>query len=558
MRRRCVLFAAVALTVAIGGGCSTLPTSGEPHEFAIEVPTREPIGQFGSGPQPGSSPTILIEDFLRACAAGSFDDYATARRYLMSEASDNWRPNQQVTIFPTDHAPRASVDSQTESLAEVHFDVPTIATVDEFGSMVELPEPATTSVTFGLEKNEEGEWRISNLDDGLVLSSSSFTTGFSSYNVYFASIDGEALVADPRWIPRLRVSSHLVNALLQGPTPAIAPAVHGDLGEGLSLPTAGVDVRDRVAYVELEGPLLTESTPRQLFYWELVQTLRQAPNVQNVVVRINSAELSPQNSPTGPEYATDRLVAVEDGGISMGTLGAMTTIIAPSALSAEPQFPSIGPLTQGPLAWIDADGGMLRVQRPGAAEIQSFEVPSATKPSVDRRGNIWTTGGSGQRTLLFVDDRGQLEPVRTGLPRAPISRVAVSPDGARIAMAIGQGKEATLWLATLAPGGDSGFEVVNPAPVDRVPKGVLDMSWSGPTSILALTKSPGEDALIVRTVWIGGWSTTVPAPEGAVWVSGGAPSLGVIVQREDQTAFRRSGSAWLDQGNQLKYLSSSG
>lgn len=541
----------IAITMA-AGGCAVLPRSGEPHEFAIEVPTREPIGQTGSGPQQGSAPERLISDFLLASSAGTFDDYATAKRYLMPTTAESWNPVEQVVIFPTDQDLVPELAEQMPGFARVTLDVPTIGTVDAAGILTELPSPGTTTLEFTLTKDEDGEWRVDTLDDGLVLSQSSFSTGFYQFDLYFASADGETLIADPRWLPRLRLSSYAVKGLLDGPSESIAPAVMRGLGEGLTLPAIGVEVRNRVAYVDLEGELSGDEEIRSLFRWQISQTLRQVPNVSSTEVRINLIELDPDSEPAGPSYLADRITAVVEGSIVSGPPNAVETVVPDSRLESEPKFPVLGPVTQSPLAWVDGEGQKLMILRQGAADLSAVDIAGVTKPSIDRFGNIWTTDAAGTVLVIGASDEAVAVEISA---EGKAQRVSVSPDGARVALLMSNQGHESVWIGTVAIS-EGQPTVQNLVQNEQVGPNAIDISWARSTYLLALIEDEGSSVVALP---IGGWVQRIAGlPDGARWISGASGSTGVILQREDQMAYQLTGVAWRPMGESLHYISTVG
>lgn len=68
MRRR-ILTMVMACTLVLAG-CSSLPSSGPVTSFERDIPDAESLVLKGYGPVAGSTPDILVRDFLRASAAG--------------------------------------------------------------------------------------------------------------------------------------------------------------------------------------------------------------------------------------------------------------------------------------------------------------------------------------------------------------------------------------------------------------------------------------------------------------------------------------------------------
>ena len=552
MRRARLAGAGVCLALLLGG-CASLPMAGAPHQFPMEVPNRDPVGQYGSGPQVGSTPEQLISDFLLASAAGVYDDYVTARKYLLPQAVASWVPTAQVTVFPTDQVPTPELGSETARKAEVRLDVPLMATLDEDSVLHELGDVTESPVDFTLGKDASGEWRIASLEDGLVLSQSALTAGFSQFNVYFPSADDEVLVAEPRWVPRMRAASHLAQEVLRGPSELVAGAVLGNLAVGLTLPTGAVEVRDGVARVKLEGELPEDGEARGLFQWQMAQTLLQAPQVDDVVVEVRGAALDAPERPDAPVFDLDRAVALTDEGLVLGALSAPEVVVPVAELgdpaAGEATFPAVGPLADSPVAWVAPGGTTVEVRAPGAAEQTSFPVSGATKLSMDRFGNVWTAPGGGVQVLL---PSGESRAVAAELSGAPVNRVVVSPDGARVAFLAGGARDRSVWVGAL----DAETLTVGPLSRDpRVGGEVSDIAWAGNTTVLALTH---DGSVEVQSAPIGGFLRRVAGPVGGEWVSAIGPQMSALVQDRDQSAYQRVGAAWAPLGDELRYLSTAG
>ncbi len=544
MKRRAL---AILSAVMLLAGCATMPTSGAPHQFAIDVPDREPIGQLGSGPRVGTSEEQLVEDFLRACAAGAFDDYATARLYLLPSVADTWQPTSQVTVFPTDKMPSPMLEDSDSGTTDVLLEVPTMATVDAAGVLNEYSKTQDTPLVFRLALNESGEWRIAALQDGLVLSQSSFKTGFVQNNLYFPSASEETLVADPRWVPRLRVSSHLTQGLLAGPSPNLEGAVAQNVADGLTLPTGGVEVRDRVAYVELEGQLSSDPEVRSLLQWQMAQTLRQSSDVQVVVVSVNGFELDPESVPSAPELVLDRVVAFRDGALVSGSLQSPSSVAGITDVGEDPQLPAVGPYGASPYAWLAGeDRGELHVfASPEAQFVHEGQWVSA--PSVDPLGNVWAADADGD---IYFFEGGAEDALQVPLTFSDdkVSKVSVAPDGARIALLAGR----SVWIGTIVYDSDGKPTIRALAPEERLTGATVDVTWSSQTSLVALVGP--EDAREVVGAPVGAFQTTYNAPTNTVRVAGGAAGTGVLVQRADQFLFRRVGAGWREVGDALAYI----
>lgn len=558
--RKAVMVASAFLALLVPAGCAALPTSGEPHEFAIEAPQREPLRQYGSAPQPGSSPERLVEDFLLASSAGTYDDYATARLYLTPEASVAWHPGEQVVIFPSDSPPEPETQTELTSVSEVVLTLRTIGSVDSAGLLNTTESGGTTSVSFVLERNNDGEWRIAELEAGLILSQSAFLNGYQAVNLYFPSVDFSALVPDPRWYPRTRVASHMVQGLIDGPAETIAPAVTGDLIANLSLPTAGVDVKDRLATVVLEGPARTSEEEKTTLYWALHATLRQLPSVQTVTVRLNGVELPEGALPPGPDYRLDRLVGIRDGSIVSGTT-TTTLVVADATQAGEGAAePAVGPLASSPYAWIDPQAATLNIVDM-LAEVsvakRVVDVAEPAAPSIDRWGAVWLASGTVADALIMVPPSGQPQTVALGREGQPLV-VVVSPDGARAAVLLQVGDHSEVVVAALVREEANGtYTLERPYVAAQMSTEATDLTWVGEATLAALVRG-GTGEPVVETYPLGGWLQTMSAPGSVVRITAANILGSLIVQTEDGTAYQRVGAAWIALPGELLQVSYAG
>ncbi len=554
MRRS--IAAMIAATLLLVTGCAQLPMAGSSHSFPIEAPDREPLGQIGSGPQVGSTPEQLISDFLRASAAGSFDNYDTAKTYLLPNAAASWQPTAQVTVFSTDHIPVPELgEEESGNTAQVMLTIPTKATLGEDGFLHEFGTDTDTTLRFRLAK-QDGEWRIAALEDGVILSQSSFTTEFSAFNVYFVSADGEELVADPRWVPRSRVASHLAQAVLQGPPEILEGAVMSHLAEGLDLATQSVDVAKGVARVDLRGQAPDDAQSRRLLKWEITETLKQSATVTDVVITVNDVNLDAPEPPMGPAYNLERLVWLQEGAINVGLSSDNRVVVPAEGVGENPAYPAVGPLTDSPLAWI-GNADTVSIAQITGGEVRTVELPGPSKPSIDRWGNVWTTTAGNRGEIVVIQPGAEPSPVATGLSEQEVVQVAVSPGGARIALLTRSGG---VWTGTLVRDSEGKVSVSRLSPEERLVDSVLSISWAGSTTLLTLTNTavaePEERQ--VRVVPVGGFLARYPAPDEVRWVNSGVGGSEWITQREDQAAFQRVGASWRPISGSFEYIASPG
>ena len=246
MRRALALVTCAALALA---GCASLPTSSAPTTFDVSARDGSGIQFSAEGPVDGSDASTLVTDFLRACAAGTQDDYATARLFLTASSARDWQPETEILVYDTDTAPSVNAGAEVALQTEVNVSVLGVASIDASGVLTRS-NGSTVSRTFTLVR-EDGQWRIDAPENMILVSRAALTASYSLANLYFPTTDGTDLVADPRWYPSRRLASHLLAGLIAGPRPSLASAVSNAIPAGATLPSHGA-----VSYTHLTLPTI--------------------------------------------------------------------------------------------------------------------------------------------------------------------------------------------------------------------------------------------------------------------------------------------------------------
>lgn len=137
---------------------------------------------------------------------------------------------------------------------------------------------------------QDGQWRISRLPAGLVLSSSDVDRSFRALSVYFFNPNFSTLVPDGRLIPVIGTGqpTTLVRYLLRGPSTWLRPAVRTGFPAGVELNLESVPIEAGVARVDLtSAAALTDDDTRAAISQQLVWTLRQVPGVTAVAITVD-------------------------------------------------------------------------------------------------------------------------------------------------------------------------------------------------------------------------------------------------------------------------------
>lgn len=541
MKRPWILAVCLACVLA---GCQSLPTSGPVTPFEKDLPDSESLVLKGFGPVADAPPDVIVRDFLRASAAGWSDDFQVARTYLTDDAVKNWKPEAQVQIY-SDAVPPLIGEGESEVTIETRVEA--IVTPD--GLYAPQITPSTSSVTLTLEQDESEQWRISELPDGTIISQSSFHAAYQLASVNFLTPDGEALVSDPRWFPRRRLASHLMQAIIEGPSASIQSAVLSAVPEGARLPLQSVEISDGGADVIVEGQALGSLAQKMLFKWQVNSTLLQVPTVSDVHIRVNGQSLDDVKIPSGPTWMMNTMVGMSEEGITVEDGRGRRVITSIGDLGdTQVRDIAIGPVDSSPIAYVE-NGDNLMLVRDGGAPVAIAAADDLSAPSVDRLGWVWSVSGS--RIIVASDQSDNISIESPWKSGDQLSSLAISPDGARVLLRR-DGSTASLWVASVKRSQDgipTGLDV--PRRVDGVAGTVIDMSWAGNTSATAIVRDGDDWQLLITNL------SSVPdalrAPDNVTRVSGGASTQQIVVHTSDGETYSRSGNAWRLMSTDINY-----
>lgn len=534
MKRR-LMPLAIAACLALAG-CTSLPTSSAPAPFDVSAKDGSGIQFSAEGPSADADAATLVNDFLLACAAGPQDDYATARLFLSAPSARSWQPETEILVYDTDTAPSVTAGSETATQVDVTVAVLGVASVDASGVLTRVAT-STVSRTFTLVR-EEGQWRINNPENMVLMSRASFTASFSLANLYFPTAEGGDLVADPRWYPSRRLASHLLAGLVEGPRQSLAPVTANAIPPGTTVPSQGLDVADGVARVELNAVMPSSESARTTLAWELVRTLTQVADVLRVNASLSGDVLDMQAIPVPPTYSLDTLVGAGPGGIGLVSSSSVTELAAVTDASN----PTVSPVDSSLVAWSGSDG--VYAQR-GGTTVAFLPGHAPLGPSVDRFGWVW-----GPATASSVSVGGgvdgafsvSVESESAGQIRA----VRISPDGTRALVL--RGSDASAWVGIVergASGRPLAIRSLEEIPLEH--GSVVDVSWTTSTGLALVVRPTGEDDQLV-TMPLGGLPSSVSLPIRVTSMSAGGSSSAVVITGTDATGREqvliRSGALW--------------
>ncbi|CAB4342429.1 unannotated protein [freshwater metagenome] len=478
-------------------GCGGIPTSSAIHfgsSRADEI-TSQFIRVIAQPPVDGMTPQTLVQGFLDACGDSS-NDYQVAREYMTGAMASKWNPNSGAQVYV------GSTLALTETNDEVSLTAQLDSTISPLGHLSVAANALNVSASFKLNQNEFGQWRISAAPDGLLLSRSDVDRGYRPLPVFFSDPTGSQLVADTIVVPlsSAGAATSVVRSLLSGPSPELAGAVRNNFPTGTRLTFGSVPVNVGIADVDLtQDVLAADATMRKALVAQLVWTLVQLPNVTAVRVLVSGQALDVPgavNPHTLKEWkafapagiSPDASLHVLVGGsirsaskaqeVSATLVPSLTsTLLSASQDSLSPHFAAV--ITGGQTLVADfAELGVLN---------EVFKGESLTRPTWDRVGNIYVADyGTG---VSQISPLGEIlaVPIDVTINGSgnQVRRIAIAPDGVRVALVFTDGVQDTLAVAALVQENGSA-RITGVHRIEGQITSVTDLAWSSQIKIQAL------------------------------------------------------------------------
>jgi len=563
MARRSAGCAALLATAMLAlAACTTIPSSGPVNEGNGVVPSTGPVFPIADGPRPDDSPTGIVNGFVAASSAGFRSDFTVARDFLTPEAAANWDPNAQVTVFDA-----GAVDTQFDSGTNtVTYDLPVLATLDDSGRLTEAADGTRETLTFTMVQDEEGQWRISELEDGTILAGPNFERLFTPVSLIFASVDETTQVPELRWLPQTKAVTWAARELVEGPSEPLLPAVHTGFPEDSALQVDSVIVTDGVAAVQLTTSSAGDAAQRSLAEEQMRLTLASIPGVRAVDVTVGGVPLAADDSATlepGPLPGPDAAAFVNG---RLGLWDGEDVWQVPESVGALPQH-SRG-LAQsfdtGQAAWIVGDselvassaiedgvGTLVKVNDdpPPASGMATDALYSGTNlvaPSADRHGWFWTAEATDATELIAVTRKGEVTRLPIGWLRGTtVQGLSVSRDGARIVVLSQSGGKQALEIASVVRAEDgTPLSVGEPVPVGADLGPAIDVTWVDDLSVAVLGDGGNDVPSELWFVEVGGLTTALKSVTGAVDITAREQERSLVVVDSEGEGYTRSGAVW--------------
>ncbi|MGC4173831.1 LpqB family beta-propeller domain-containing protein [Demequina sp.] len=562
-RRYAALVATLTAAVLGLAACTSIPSSGPVNEGDGVVSSSDPVVPIAEGPRKDDTPSGIVNGFVIASSAGFDSDFTVAREYLTSEAAATWDPTANVTVFDSG-AVETNFDVDTNTMT---YDVPVLATLDDSGRLTEAADGTRETLTFTLAQDSNDQWRIAELADGAILAKPNFERLFTPVSLIFASVDETTQVPELRWLPEKKAATLAARELVEGPSEALAPAVHTGFPAASALEVDSVIVTDGVAAVQLTAGSAGDAAQRSLAEQQMTLTLASIPGVRTVTVTVggvalggdNSADLAPAPLP-GPDaaaFVNDRLGLWdgEDVWQATGDAGGLP----PNSRGLAQSFDT------SQAAWVVDDSRLvassLLEDRVGSLEPYDEEAAAPTSqmetdslyqgtnlvaPSADRHGWFWTTEVSDATELVAVTRKGEVTKLPVDWLRGTsVQGLSVSRDGARIVVLSQSGGKQLLEIASVVRGEDgTPLSVGDPVAIGADLGPAIDVTWVDDLTVAVLGAGGNEVPSELWFVEVGGLTTAMKSVTDAVDITAREQERSLVVVDTEHEAFTRSGAVW--------------
>lgn len=540
MRRplRAIAVAIVAASAVILSACAGLPSSGPVNPgLPLDDGARPPdISVVADPPQPGATPREIVEGFIRA-GSGTRGEWATAREYLTADAREEWNPSAAVTI--DDFADREYVETGEDAIT---LSVTAEATVDQTGAYqdaggvgLELP--------FRLAQ-EDGQWRISEAPDGIVLDDAWFDVVFRSYALVYFDPTWTYLVPDVRWFTTANPATRVASALLEGgPSPWLEGAVASAATGNVTLAARTVPVEDdgtaQIALTETALDLDQDTLDR--LQTQLAESLAGV-GVTAVQLTVDGQPLPASEVTTMPTRVPLQALALvgDEFGFLTGdtieplALSEAVVDAAPVAIQVSADHQSAAVLRgTGAVARVDAATGWV-------------DVDTRTEliaPTIDTAGWVWSVPRSSPGALRAIGPEGDVVDVADAWPGATrITAMEVSRDGTRVAALVQGGAGPEVWVAGIIRDGAAPVSLGEPDVLAPLLGAGRDLAWLDATQLGIVVDVEGSSHVVEQVV--GGSGTAVTAPADATTIAATNQASGVRLLDAQGTLYVRRGTNW--------------
>ncbi|KAA0961368.1 hypothetical protein FQ142_11100 [Microbacterium sp. ANT_H45B] len=551
--RRILRGLAIATTALMLTACTGLPTSGDAQPgLALGASPEDPdFLPLASGPADGAAPAAIVEGFMEAAITPA-DNWDTARKFLTPDLASTWRPNTGVSIdvSASTRLFTSSIEEDDEpaagDTADVRVTFDQLASVDATGAYSESFGASNSAFVVVFD---DGQWRISEAPDGVVIDESRFSRVYDDFALQYYDQTWERLVPDVRWFPRrATVATTIAQSLIGGaPSPWLDPAVQSAFPQGVQLARDAVPIdSDQVADVALNREALSLDPKTLARMRTQLQSTFAAAGVQISQVRftVDGRTLEAGVVKLVEDPADTGSIVLRDG--EFGTLvGSEITPIAgvtEEILAVTQPISAIDVALDGTRAAVKLADGHVYLAGEGQFD-ELDERANLVRPSMDPYGYTWSVPSNAPAALQAIGSEVAPNAISGAWPDASsVSAIRVSVDGARIAAVVVVGGERWIVVSSVIRDETGMPTELGPIePLAQLGGSATALVWLGPDRLGVLADL--EDRTVITQI-VGGTGTSEVAPTDAVSLAGARSASGLRVLGAGGAVFARTGSAW--------------
>ena len=369
--------------------------------------------------------------------------------------------------------------------------------------------------------SEDGQWRIDNPVNALVVPTSFFDRSFARFNLYFYDQTGRVLLPDPVFIPRgEQTATNLVRGLLAGPGSILDEISRSALPSRTDLDLSVVVTESGVAEVPLSREVLRAS-PGELSRAvdQLAWTLRQVPGIERVRITVGGAPVPAAGWPD--RRAGHQRHRVRRRPARPTPSSGDCAVAGSSTCARPPGHGDDGPLgrpgysmrsfavSESPrrIAAVSGDGTTVFV---APAEGGDASTPVARpvvggtdllRPSYDMFGDLWLVDRTSRGARVLVVSGGEVRAIRVpGVTGADVAAFSVARDGSRLAVAYAGSRAPSVRVIDILRT-DEG--IVSGAGQSRAfaaggrdATRLVDIGWRDPATLAVLSRTSAETSQV--------------------------------------------------------------
>lgn len=564
--RRSAIAALLAAGTLLLGGCVSLPTDGPIVDSdVIDVDSPRQASDIDARPPvAGASRSDVVSGFLDAMTAWPVQ-INVAKKYLTEQAAAGWNPERETVVYSD--APL----SPRETGNTVDVQLGAADALDGAGAWRGALGGGDLSLEFRVTV-EDGEFRIADPADALVVPASWFQQRYRQVSLYFFDPIAQILVPEPVFVPQGdQLATSLVAGLLGGPPPQARGLVRTFVPTGLSVGLS-VPVDDRgVADINLVGdaPRMT-AEESELMLAQLAWTLRQDPDISALHVTVGGEELPIPGGasqfpidggdafdPAGSK-ATTLLFGLSRGRLVWGSSGNLVPATGPFG-DLDSDLDSVAARPDAAVAAaVDQDGHRVRtasVRDATGTALADTILSGGTyaRPSWDFAGRLWVLDRrrGGARVLVVEDGRAR-EVAVEGITGRDARALVVSRDGTRLVAVVATSAGDEVVGARVLINGRGRVARTRSPFLVRSAEGtrIDDITWTSPIRVGLLTATAPGSLYEVDVVAADGASVGVDVlstiVSGRLLGLAGAPSDGTPM-------FAVYGERYVDMVDQSEY-----